>query len=206
MIIFKPSTPRLIACLGLMSGLWLGCAAATARGDGGTLRLRERTGPYEVAVFTAPTPLRAGRVDLSILVQDAGSGEPVRDARVIAVLAPRGRPGDALRLEATSEMATNKLLYAAVFTLPEPGWWDVALTVRGRSGRGVEEPPPVRFALEAAGPLPPWRSDWAWLAWPAGVIGLYVVHRWLVGRPVDSPRAACDNGPGSGRGTNPRGR
>jgi hypothetical protein len=39
--------------------------------DEGAVRLLERKGPYQIAVFTAPTPLSAGPVDVSVLVQNA---------------------------------------------------------------------------------------------------------------------------------------
>jgi hypothetical protein len=46
------------------------------RADGGAMRLSERAGGYRVTVFTDPTPLRAGPVDVSVFVQDADTGEP----------------------------------------------------------------------------------------------------------------------------------
>jgi len=51
----------------------LGAWAPIIRADGGTLRLWERAGNYKVAVFTDPTPLRAGPVDVSVFVQDASN-------------------------------------------------------------------------------------------------------------------------------------
>ncbi len=48
--------------------------SSLARADGGAVRLRQRSGGYQIAVFTEPTPLRAGPVDVSVLVQDAETG------------------------------------------------------------------------------------------------------------------------------------
>src|SRR5947199_7831416 len=90
--------------------------SALLRADGGAVRLREQAGAYQVTVFTSPTPLRAGPVDVSVLVQDA-AGECVPEARVAVRLAARGT-GEALECPATAEAATNKLLRAAVFQLP----------------------------------------------------------------------------------------
>ena len=92
------------------------------RADAGTLRARERFNGYQVTVFTAPAPVRAGPVDVSVLVQDE-KGTPVR-ADVSVALWPRGRPEEQLRRRATAEAATNKLFRAAIFELPEAGWWD----------------------------------------------------------------------------------
>ena len=46
------------------------------------MRLSERAGGYRVTVFTDPTPLRAGPVDVSVFVQDADTGEPAAGVRV----------------------------------------------------------------------------------------------------------------------------
>src|SRR5262245_6259931 len=127
--------------------IFLGCffssfilhPSSFARADGGAVRLRERAGNYQIAVFTYPTPFRAGPGDVSVLVQDAATGECVPQARVTVCLTPRGT-GQVLQYPATSEAATNKLFHAAVFQLPEPGWWDVEVAVEGRHG-----PACVRF-------------------------------------------------------------
>jgi len=61
---------------------------AAAYPDGGTLRLRQDTGPFMVSVFTAPQPLRAGPADVSVLVQDRASTEVLLDAEVTLTLRP----------------------------------------------------------------------------------------------------------------------
>ena len=62
--------------------LLVGACGETARGDGGTLRLSRSEGNYRISVFTAPTPFRAGPVDISVLVQDAITGEVMPKASV----------------------------------------------------------------------------------------------------------------------------
>src|SRR5947209_860762 len=127
-----------------------------ARADGGAVRLCERASGYQIAVFTSPTPLRAGPVDVSVLVQDAATGECVPDARVtVRLTAPEG--GRALEFPATTEAATNKLFRAAEFQLPEPGWWDVTVAVEGPHG-----PVFVRFGMHADEPPPRWLDLWPW--------------------------------------------
>jgi hypothetical protein len=150
------------------------------KADGGAVRLRERTGGYQITVFTSPTPLRAGPVDVSVLLQDAATGDFVRAARVtVSLRASRG--GRTLENPATTEAATNKLFRAAEFRLPEPGWWDVAVAVEGPHGPAL-----VRFAVEADEPLPRWLNLWPWFGWPALVIALFGVHRVLVRRKTPS--------------------
>jgi hypothetical protein len=151
--------------------------SSLARADGGVPRLSERAGGYRVSVFTSPTPFRAGPVDVSVLVQDADSGELVPDVRVTVRTAPHGRPEAAVCHPATTEAATNKLYRAAVFELPEPGWWDLEVTVEG--GRGAAR---VRFAVEAADPPPRWWALAPWVGWPALAVALFSLHQVLVRR------------------------
>jgi hypothetical protein len=173
---------RLIVANLAVGWLWVVGWCGTALGDGGTVRLLERAGPYEIAVFTAPTPLRAGPVDLSVLVQDVSTGEPAPGVSVTVTLAPRGRPGAVIRHSATTGAATNKLLHAALFDLPGPGWWDVSVAIEGKLGRAE-----VGFAIEAAGPSARWPDLWAWLGWPALAVALFGLHRVLVWRKDHQP-------------------
>ena len=154
--------------------------SSLARADGGAVRLRERAGAYQVTVFTAPTPLRAGPVDLSVLVQD-GAGECVPEARVVVRLTARGT-GEALEYPATAEAATNKLFRAAVFELPESGWWDVEVDVEGTHGPAL-----LRFGVEADQRPPRWLELWSWFAWPALAVALFGFHRVLVRRRIPMP-------------------
>jgi hypothetical protein len=146
------------------------------RADGGALRLRERAGGYQIAVFSSPTPVRAGPVDISVLVQDAATGEWLPETQVTVRLTARGS-GEHLEYPATTETATNKLFRAAEFQLPEPGWWDVAVAVEGPHGPAV-----IRFEILADEPSPRWLDQWPWFAWPAVAVALFGVHRVLVQR------------------------
>ncbi len=108
----------------LFLGIW--CAPACA--DGGSVRLSERKGGYRVTVFTAPSPFRAGPVDISVLVQDAVTGQPLPQARVTVRMTRIGQP--TLEYAATQEVATNKLLHAAQFELPAPGRWELEVPAK----------------------------------------------------------------------------
>src|SRR5262245_62779881 len=77
--------------------------SSLAWADGGVPRLSERVGGYRVSVFTSPTPFRAGPVDVSVLVQDADSGEMLPEVRVIVRAVPRGRPEAAVSHSGTAE-------------------------------------------------------------------------------------------------------
>jgi hypothetical protein len=152
--------------------------------DGGTIRLSERQGNYRITVFSAPSLVRAGPVDISVLVQDASTGEPVSGAQVVIKSARRGSPGLAVHHHATTEAATNKLLYAAAFDLPEPGWYALEVSLDGALGQAQ-----VHFDLEAAEPLPPWLAMAPWVGWPVLAIVLFGVHQLLVRRKICSAAA-----------------
>jgi hypothetical protein len=138
--------------------------------------LAERAGAYQITVFTDPTPLCAGPVDITVLVQDAATGEPASDVQVSIKAGWRGAP-DSVTHPATREAATNKLFYAANFDLPEPGWYTVEVSVTGARGEAQ-----VHFELEAAQPLPPFVAMWPWLGWPALAILLFGAHQVVVRR------------------------
>jgi hypothetical protein len=164
------------AVAGMMAG-WLcfGTWSTPAFGDGGSVYLSAEKDGYRITVFAAPSPLRAGPVDISVLVQDAQTGAPLPQARVTVRMARIGQP--ALEHPATQETATNKLLRAAQFELPEPGRWHIEVQVEGVHGLAM-----VGDELEAAAPLPRWRELWPWIGWPALVVALFGIHQALVRR------------------------
>jgi hypothetical protein len=149
--------------------------AGSARGDGGTVRASERCGPYRVTAFSSPVPLRAGPVDVSVLVQDDRT-RAVADVPVTVRVSPAGRAGPTMTRAATTEAATNKLLKAALFELPTAGTYDVAVEVNGQ--------PAVRFSMDAGEPLPGLPALAWWVGWPALAVAAFVLHRALVRRKV----------------------
>ena len=164
----------------LLVGSPLLFSSARLWADGGAVRLREQAGDYEITVFTSPTPFRAGPVDVSVLVQDAATRESLPEARVTVRLTQR-ETGEILEYPATAEAATNKLFHAAVFELPEPGWWDVEVAVDGPHGPALP-----RFGVQADEPLPRWLELWPWFSWPALAVVLFCLHQVLTRR---RPRA-----------------
>jgi hypothetical protein len=183
-------TPRSLLCVFLLAPCHLvTLSPCHSRADGGAVRLRERAGGYQITVFTSPTPIRAGPVDVSVLVQDAATGECVPEARVTVCLKASG-PGHVLECPATEEAATNKLFRAAELRLPEPGWWDVAVAVEGPHGPAL-----VRFGVQADDTLPRWLDLWPWFGWPALVIALFGIHRVLVRRRAPRVSISARHGP-----------
>jgi hypothetical protein len=171
-------TQRAILCVFLLSPCHLvTLSPCQARADGGTVRLSEEKGSYRITVFTTPTPLRAGPVDISVLVQEAATGELASGVQVTIKAEWRGSPDVILHHRATTEAATNKLYYAATFDLPEPGWYSLEVSIDGPLGEAQ-----VCFEVEAAEPLPSWLAMSPWVGWPVLAIMLFCIHQLLVRR------------------------
>lgn len=145
--------------------------------DGGIpLTMREVDG-YRIAVFAEPAPLRAGPVDISVMVQDAETGLHLADAAIDVKVQSVGPVVVRRSAAATEEAATNKLFKAALLELPFAGRWQVYVTVMGRHGTAK-----VTAEMEVGKALPRWQRMWAWFTWPAIPIGLFLLHQWLVAR------------------------
>jgi hypothetical protein len=166
-----------------------GASGGIALADGGRLRVMQQQGDYLVTAFTSPNPLRAGPIDVSVLVQDATTGRAVTDANVIVELRRSDDSYPPIRAAANTETATNKLLQAALIELPASGRWEVGvLGGLPRTGAETGLPIEVRFTIEAAPPLPGWLMVWPWFAWPAVAVLLFAIHRKLVARRASRKR------------------
>lgn len=144
-----------------------------ARGDGGALRLSQRSGDSRVSVFTAPTPLRAGKVDVSVFLQDAETSRPITDVEIFVTAKPVERRGGNIRKRATAEEASNKLFQAAELELPAAGRWEFVIELGGRA------PATLRFETEVSEPPPQWQTLAPWIGWPWLVAAIFCVNRLL---------------------------
>lgn len=150
---------------------------AMARADGGTLRFSQQSGAYRITLFTAPTSLRAGPVDFSVLVQSLDSKVPLLDVPVTIHVFPEAQPQRRSGGLATSAAATNKLFRAIQLELSEPGQWHVEVAV-GSPERSAR----VEAELDVGPPPPPWIDLGIWIGWPAVAILLFAMHQCLVRR------------------------
>ena len=98
--------------------------------NGGTVRIsRAPVGPWLVSVFSSPTPLRTGEVDVSVLVQDSSDASLDLPVWVEARAVGTGADAAPIRRAATREQATNKLFKAAKFDVDAPGEWEFRIEV-----------------------------------------------------------------------------
>jgi hypothetical protein len=154
----------------IVGWLFLGACCMPAWGDGGSVCLSATTGRYRITVFSGPSPFRAGPVDISVLVQDASTGDPLPQTPVTVLMTKNGQP--ALAYPATQVAATNKLLRAAQFEVPVPGRWGLEVLVEGIAV--------VSGELEVAEPMPRWLEMWPWICWPGLAIILFGIHQLVV--------------------------
>ena len=156
----------------LFAAITLFALATKAGADGGTVQLAQTAGPFVVTVFTAPTPLRAGPVDISVMVQNQLDQQPVLDGQVLVEL--RSEDGVVVRAQAMRGQAQNNLLYAALINVPEPGRWALEVTTsRGQSSAKVNGN--IKVGSASGFLLSYWRS----LALPSIMIVLFVLNQWL---------------------------
>jgi hypothetical protein len=151
-------------------------AQATAFADGGTVQLRKEAGALVITVFTSPAPLSAGPADISLLLQNRNGLEPVLDANVSLILRSAAS-GAEIRAQATREHAQNKLLYAGLVTLAEPGKWQLAVTIL-RNGERTDATGTIDVA-----PAPEMAASyWSYIAFPPLMIVAFVVRERLIRR------------------------
>ncbi len=165
---------------------WLLCPAIAAA-DGGTLRLSQRSGEYQISVFTSPAVLRAGVVDISVLVQDSATGAVRNDVPISVELNPADQPALKLEQPATTSAATNKLFRAALFDVPRSGSWDATVST------GERQLTSLSFKFEVAPPPPAWLQLAPWVGWPLVLVALFVWHQRLASRRETSTSLAAAN-------------
>jgi hypothetical protein len=165
----------------LALGLW----ATAAHGDGGTMLLHRDAGPFTITLFAAPQPLATGAGDLSVMVQDRGSGEVLLDPTidVTAGLAATDALQQTVRLE--TRRSGDRLLQTANVQFSKPGKWRLTVLVhRGNDVAQVStectiEPNSSRAMLV-----------WFYVLLPVGVILIFVLHQALKQNQGKRPRTA----------------
>jgi hypothetical protein len=159
-------------------------AVSSSLGDGGAILKRENLNGLNVTVFASPSPLRAGPVDVSVLVQEGD--KPVldaivklewsADADVSAEWVPPccAMDSNALSISAVRGHSGNRLLYAAIVPMKSSGRSQLVVRI-ATSGRQAV----LSCDLDLRPPLPPAMAYWPWLLFPAMAIAGFAVHQRL---------------------------
>lgn len=170
--------------LRLIIGLVLSVAPVWA--DGGAIIARQTVNGRAFTVFASPAPLRAGPVDVSVLVQDEKSGKPVLDAEVEVLwssvspdspdwLPPccsmETGPG---AVTATRGHSQNKFLYSAIVPVRSAGASEFVIRCRTGDQEAV-----LSCEIEAGPPRPPVLAYWPFLALPPFAVAGFALHQHL---------------------------
>jgi len=161
--------------------------AGVLHADGGRVLAEKHAGAYRVVLFGNPSPLRAGLVDLSLFLEQAEKRGPVLDAVVSFRLNKLSRPTPELAwkgagcvtpgqaVPASQGHAGNGLLYSAVLRIPEPGLWEVGVSI-SRDGKTDL----VSFELPFDRAIPPMLTWWPVVAlMPLGIL-IYIWRGYLL--------------------------
>jgi hypothetical protein len=148
--------------------------AAAALADGGQMCVSQSAGPFDITVFTAPSPARVGPVDVSVLVMDRAGHVPVLDADVQVELRSPTPPAFARSATATHAGAVNKLFYATTLDVPSAGRWVLNAQVRSAAQSAT-----VSCELAIEPPLGSIPTFWPYLALPAAAIALFALQQWI---------------------------
>lgn len=143
--------------------------------DGGTVQFHQQVGPFDLTLFSSPTPLRAGRADLSVMLQRASDKSSIQNANVTVHL-KRSTADNVVEVvvPATHAKATNKLLYAAELTIPSPGEWQVQVEINAAGTTAT-----ATGQIDVAPQQAPAATYWGYFALIPFVILLFVFNRWL---------------------------
>jgi hypothetical protein len=160
--------------------------------DGGAVQLRESVSPFIVTVFADPPQCRAGQLDLSALVQEEKTGDPVLDAVVMvslsaaesakttggaAWLPPACINNSAANLQEIPlqvSSGANRLYYSSLVQIPYDGRWQLQVNVQ----RGAEHVA-VQGIMEVHPALPPVTAYWQWFLLPFLAIAGFVLHQHI---------------------------
>lgn len=154
--------------------------------DGGRVLAEKQARAYRVVLFGNPSPLRAGPVDLSLFLEQSEKNGPVLDAMVSFRLNKLSRPTPELAwkgagcvtpgqaVPVSQGHAGNGLLYSALLGIPEPGLWELGVSI---SREGKTEI--VSFELPVDRAPPPMLTWWPVVAlMPLGIL-LYIWRGYL---------------------------
>ena len=180
--------PRYI-CVAAAIALHL-ISASLLKADGGiTIGQIDREG-LRVTVFASPVPVRAGPLDVTFLVQEIPSNQPVTDATIVCSVQKLSPPSSnpvrlpawcssiapGTRIPATTAHASNKILSGAFVPLPEPGRWELDIQVsRGPASFTAAVP------LDVSAPPAPLSTWWPLVALVPAAVLLYIFRGRLVG-------------------------
>jgi hypothetical protein len=158
---------KVAACLLFLSSL--------AFADGGKLQFQRKAGVFNISLFATPSPVREGRNDLSVMVQNATDQSPVLDADVSLRFVRRDKDAiTSISAPARHDQSANKLLYAAQVDLNVPTHYRVEISVQTKKDSAL-----VTGDLDVLPPEPPLLAHWPYVIALPVVAFLFVLNQRL---------------------------
>jgi len=161
--------------------------------DGGAILSRRTINGLDITVFAAPAPLRAGPVDVSVLVRE--NSRPLLDAEVeIAWVAGAAASGAWMppccsmkdtdgRFPASRAHSQNQFLHSALVPVTTVGPSRFVIRVVHGTREAL-----LSCEIVAAPPRPPALTYWPLLAFPPGLIAAFALHQILREKTHPPPR------------------
>lgn len=154
--------------------------------DGGVIVSRQTLDGLNLTVMAAPAPLRAGPVDVSVLLQDEKTGDSVLDAKVelawnsASSTSPDWMPpccsmekaGE--KIPADRAHSQNKLFYSAMVPVKSAGTSQLLVSIEHGGATTL-----AACDITVGPPAPPFLAYWMWLAFPPVAIGGFILHQRL---------------------------
>jgi hypothetical protein len=137
--------------------------------------LKQRVGPIDVTLFGNSAHLTTAQTNLSLMVQKASDHSDVPDAHV-TLRFTRNENGKIMEVvaPATHAKASNKMLYGAVVTLPNQGYWSFMADIEAQ-GSHVE----VAANLPVGPPEAPLKEKWPLIVFIPVAIVMFIINRRL---------------------------
>ncbi len=152
-------------------------AAPAARSDGGRVCASQAEDGVRATLLTSPTPLRVGRAELVLVVEDAGGR--AADLAAGVRLRLRAADGSVRDLDAARSAGAGGEVYAATADFGATG----PIEIEARAGRAA-----ARCRIEVEPAAPRILAHWPLVAFPPLAVALFVTSRLLARRRPRRPR------------------
>ena len=155
--------------------IWPLLLAINVWADGETILFHKQADDFDIALFSHLDAMRAGKNDVSVLIQDRGHST-VMNATVLLHLSQIRNMGEITRLTsiATHAKATNKTMYGAPLNIPATGKWNLQVEV-SNNGKTVS----ASTEISVLPPLPPVVNYWPYVAMVPALGVAFLINRKL---------------------------
>ena len=147
--------------------------------DTGQIREVVKANGLHIVVFTAPTPIRAGEVEVVTLVTVEATGRPVGQYQLdVSVRSPDWGDDFPAMVSMGEPDPGTRFAYKSVVVLPDPGEWALLVEIRTPGRDSVQIP----LVVMAGEPHPLWWQELPLLLASLPCLGLILARDSLLKR------------------------